>query len=221
MAKMTDFDYEVRDRKRIARMASSKKNGSKSKKCSLPSDGMTRRQWEKKNGDVKVFNMNKPMNWDEFKAMSLELQKEYINGLIEKFGLTYAALGQMFGCIPTTVRMYFERNGINVSFKRGKKMTSEQNAEWVAFIGGDAPVNVEPVADAAISTSTSESAEESNENRVEEEPAKNLPKVVGTMLREFSLIFEGNIDPISIGNSIAAIVGKDTSGHIEVRCVTA
>ena len=41
---MRDFDYEVLQRKRIAQQAKHKKKGSKTCKCSLPSDYLTAKQ---------------------------------------------------------------------------------------------------------------------------------------------------------------------------------
>lgn len=40
---MTDFDYDVKQRRELARAAKYRKRGSKSKKCTLPSDYLTQK----------------------------------------------------------------------------------------------------------------------------------------------------------------------------------
>lgn len=48
---MNDFDYEVMQRKRLARQAFHRKSGSKSKKCPMSTDHMTRKQWLERCGE--------------------------------------------------------------------------------------------------------------------------------------------------------------------------
>lgn len=45
---MNDFDYEVLQKKRLARQAFHKKGESKSRKCPMSTDRMTRKQWIEK-----------------------------------------------------------------------------------------------------------------------------------------------------------------------------
>ena len=49
---MNDFDFDVLQKKRIARGAYHRKNGSKSKRCTLPSDYLTAAEKRKLNGEV-------------------------------------------------------------------------------------------------------------------------------------------------------------------------
>ena len=75
---MHDFDYDAMQKKRIARGASHMKCGSKSKKCTLPSDYLTAAQKRRLNGPVSTYKLDEPMNWESFKAMPEDLQKKYI-----------------------------------------------------------------------------------------------------------------------------------------------
>ena len=52
---MHDFDYDAMQKKRIARGASHMKRGSKSKKCTLPSDYLTAAQKRRLNGPVSTY----------------------------------------------------------------------------------------------------------------------------------------------------------------------
>lgn len=47
---MNDFDYDIVQKKRLVASARKQKCGSKSKKCSLPSDNLTAAQLKAKNG---------------------------------------------------------------------------------------------------------------------------------------------------------------------------
>lgn len=58
---MNDFEKEVREKKSIASGARHRVNGSKSKRCTLPSDYLTPAQRKKLNGEVYTVNLNKPI----------------------------------------------------------------------------------------------------------------------------------------------------------------
>ena len=90
---MSDFEYDCLQKKRLAGQAKYRKRGSKSKKCNLPSDRMTQKQWKERCGPVVSFNFNKPMNWDTFKKLSTIVQTEYITNLQKKYGVTAVDLG--------------------------------------------------------------------------------------------------------------------------------
>ena len=75
---MNDFDYEVMQRKRLARQAFHRKSGSKSKKCPMSTDHMTRKQWLERCGESVTYQLGKPMPWEEFKKMPVQIQKEYL-----------------------------------------------------------------------------------------------------------------------------------------------
>ena len=82
---MNDFEYEVRQKKQLSRNAIYKKGGSKSKKCSLPSDHMTKAEWKRRNGKVEGYSLNKPLTFKEWSAMPDDIQKEYWVKLRERF----------------------------------------------------------------------------------------------------------------------------------------
>lgn len=65
---MNDFDYDCMQKKRTARGAFahiSRKRGG----CTLPSDNLTAKQRREKNGEVKSYNITRPMPWPEFKTL--------------------------------------------------------------------------------------------------------------------------------------------------------
>ena len=49
------------------------------------------------NGDVKSYNLNKPMTWEEFRRMPQDLQIMYIKKLRNEFGVPDSVLGKAMG----------------------------------------------------------------------------------------------------------------------------
>lgn len=135
---MHDFDYDAMQKKRIARGASHMKRGSKSKKCTLPSDYLTAAQKRRLNGPVSTYKLDEPMNWESFKAMPEDLQKKYILNLQETYQTTDEMLGMMFGKSNVTVGKYRAILGIDglghSKFSHEEKII--RNAKWNAFCNG-------------------------------------------------------------------------------------
>lgn len=135
---MHDFDYDAMQKKRIARGAMHMKRGSKSKKCSLPHDGLTAAQLRRLNGPVSTYKMDEPMSWESFKAMPEDLQKKYIVGLQETYQANDAMLGKMFGRSGATVCVHRTKLGIPVveGARINGKPAQIRDAKWEAFCNG-------------------------------------------------------------------------------------
>ena len=83
---MTDFDYDVMQKKRLARNqfhnAKYKHGG-----CHLPHEDLTPAQMKRRNGPMVTYSMNQPMSWNDFKSMPHDLQQQYLDGLHARFGV--------------------------------------------------------------------------------------------------------------------------------------
>ena len=135
---MHDFDYDAMQKKRIARGASHMKRGSKSKKCTLPSDYLTAAQKRRLNGPVSTYKLDEPMNWESFKAMPEDLQKKYILNLQETYQANNDMLGKMFGVTGASVCKM--RHALGIGAMGQSKMTRDEvtvrDAKWDAFCNG-------------------------------------------------------------------------------------
>ena len=135
---MHDFDYDAMQKKRIARGASHMKRGSKSKKCTLPSDYLTDAQKRRLNGPVSTYKLDEPMSWESFKAMPEDLQKKYILNLQETYQANNDMLGKMFGV--TGVSVCKMRHALGIGAMGQSKMTRDEvavrDAKWDAFCNG-------------------------------------------------------------------------------------
>ena len=135
---MHDFDYDAMQKKRIARGAAHMKHGSKSKKCTLPSDYLTDAQKRRLNGPVSTYKLDEPMSWESFKAMPEDLQKKYILNLQETYQANDKMIAKLFGKSDVTVGEHRKRLGLNPIGK--SKMTHDEvtvrDAKWNAFCNG-------------------------------------------------------------------------------------
>ena len=135
---MNDFDYDVLQKKRTAAGARHMKRGSRSKRCSLPSDHLTPAQLKRRNGPVSTYKLDEPMRWDDFKAMPVDLQKQYLTNLVETYGATNEMLGDMFYVHPTHVGAVKKALGVvshNPHRLMGDKKTIRDQM-WAAFCNG-------------------------------------------------------------------------------------
>lgn len=204
---MSDFEFDCMKKKQLAGQAKYRKRGSKSKKCSLPSDGMTNKQWKERCGPVITYNPNKPMVWEDFKKLPDHIQTEYITNLQHKFGVTAVDLSKMFGVQPLTVRKHADANNLGVEFPRGHAMSAAKKAEWDKFV---CPEQDEP------GFLDDECEEWPVEEPVNEMPAPAQPEAM--KMKNFSLRFSGNIDVNMIANSLKWILGESPNGELEIIC---
>lgn len=131
---MNDFDFDAMQKKRIASGARHKRNGSKSRMCSLPSDNLTLAQQKKLNGECKSWNLNEPMGWETFKAMPHDLQVQYVKGLNSRFSVGYNQIGRdLFKLSTNCVRTYFAKNGVTCHVVGGRLCRAEQEV-WEHWI---------------------------------------------------------------------------------------
>lgn len=110
---MNDFDYDVLQKKRLGYGARHMKRGSKSRRCSLPSDHLTAAQLKGRNGPVNTYNLEKPMDWADFKAMPKDLQQSYIASLQSRFGVGTTTISkELFGLSAVSLRQHMTRHGL-------------------------------------------------------------------------------------------------------------
>lgn len=211
---MTDFDYDILEKKRTASGARHRKRGSKSKKCTLPSDHLTHSQWKKKNGDVIVFTMDTPIVWADFLQLSPVTQKEYLSHLVEKFRASGATISQMMNVSYTRFMKHCKEIGFSLTGCRGHNMSKDQRQAWNAFlIGGESDT-----ASAEVGPSAEEEEQTPPENAVLVQPLRRQPEQPPVMT-SFSFRFDGAIDPDGIANTIRSVLGgKSARGAVDIHC---
>lgn len=212
---MNDFDYDVYLKKRIAHGYRHKKNGRKSKRCSLLSDSMTQKQWKEMNGEIMSYNLNSPMPWQQFKAMPPDLQCEYITSLRDKYSTTATDLAKFFGCAPSTITKYC-KSALGISFDPGKRMTKEQRNAFREFTGDDEENGKQDALTGGKFCDSLSSQASLTPNKPETETLED--HINDFHMKEISMSFSGNFDVNAIRNSLAVTIGNGRPVHIEIKC---
>ena len=128
---MHDFDYDVMQKKSIARGAAHRKRGAKSKKCTLPHDNLTKKELRALSGEVKTYNIHQRLTWAQFKELPDDLAAEHIKYLVDTFGANQSAIAEALGVCTITARRYIQEHGIQV-----KKRVFVSTPEWETFMYG-------------------------------------------------------------------------------------
>lgn len=74
---MTEFDKDIREKKQIGNSARHKVVGG-GRRARFPSDGLTKKEREALNSEVRSWNTKRVMPWGTYKQMPGDLQKEAI-----------------------------------------------------------------------------------------------------------------------------------------------
>ena len=144
---MNDVEFilkeDIKEKKQAGRGYYHKKNGSKSKKCRLPSDSLSKKEIEKMNGECKAYNLNKPMSYSNFCAMPVDLRIKYLETLRVKFGANQIDISKMMGVADTTLASHRAKFlDSKPVFKRYKHSRLDVEA-WNKFINGEEAVVAE------------------------------------------------------------------------------
>lgn len=215
---MNDFDYEVMQKKRIARGAAHMKRGSKSKKCTLPSDHLTPAQWKRRNGPVNTYSLNQPMDWETFKSLPVDIQQSYIDILQSRFNVTAATISkELFGNTAPVLRLYMDKHGIKHTKMKGRNMSADERDLWERWLSPAAPEWAPAEEDPAKvqqfldELALPEEYDAETEERMDEEPmddpdvtevlegfkawSESLPTTKPLSLDELTAVFTGVFSP--------------------------
>jgi len=132
-----EYYSEIRDKKRAGVGDFKKKRGSKSRKCTLPSDNMTKKELNKMNGEVKTYNMKKRYSYKELKTFPEDIQKEYLKNLMTTYNANNKMLGESLGVSQSIVSFYLKQFRLNPGKGNIKKPDEKQKNEWNLFINGN------------------------------------------------------------------------------------
>lgn len=104
------FNQTAKERKSAGTGAFHKKNGAKSKHCTLPSDYLTPAQKKKLNGPTVTWQMNWFYSYPEFKSMPDDIQEAYLVTIIKKYKVGMAAIAkELFGITGTALYAYIRK----------------------------------------------------------------------------------------------------------------
>lgn len=209
---MNDFDYDVMIKKRVANSARNRKRGSKSKKCPMSTDHMTRKQWLERCGETVTYNLSKPMEWQDFCNLPIHIQKEYLLNLIKLYSTTASDLARMFGITAQTVTKHCGSEEIGIKFSPGKRMNKDNRAAFEIFCQGDNFVQKEEETVVAKKECGTKPVQRQDVFPID----RSIPAEM--LMTELSMSFAGKFNREMIFNSIASMVPVGTPVKLDIKC---
>lgn len=162
MALMPDEQYvmisDSIEKKKIAHSSHNRKTHcGKGGRVKFPSDYLSKKELKAMNGDVKSYNLNRPMTWEEFRSMPQDLQIMYIKKLLNEFGVPDIVLSKAMGICKSSFSKAMK--DLNLSLGKSAGATGKQwlNSEksskfseyWNKFNKKDESIKEESVEDEA------------------------------------------------------------------------
>lgn len=113
------------EKKKIAHSSHNRKTHcGKGGRVKFPSDYLSKKELKAMNGDVKSYNLNRPMTWKEFRIMPQDLQIMYIKKLRNEFGVPDIVLGKAMGICKSSFSKVMR--DLNLSLGKSAGATSKQ-----------------------------------------------------------------------------------------------
>lgn len=187
---MTDEEFvlrqEIRERKAMGRGAYHKKNGSKSKYCSLPSDHLTNAEKKRRNGKVKTYNISRVItNYEDFKQLPPDLMRTYIINCRERFGAMGTDIASSMDVQHKTFNAFIGRRNLGI----GKSGRRKLSPDWRRFVLGEIDINGKELIEEKI-----------------EEPKVKVESIPAINWAESEKPIKITDDDIPLGASIGAII---------------
>lgn len=135
---MNDFDYDVAQKKRIARGAFNRKGTVNRKGCTLPHELLKPKELKKLNGEITTVSMMRPITWEQFKGLAPDLQEEYLNTQIRRFGAGLATIGrELFGVGDAALANYVRDHELAVISAPPGRQPKAARESWQRWLGSE------------------------------------------------------------------------------------
>ena len=145
---------------------------------------------ENMHGETKIYNLNKPIKWDEFNSMPDDLKIQYIKVLRQRYGVSDTKIGEMMGVAKQTISRVVVTLGIGHGLEGKRDKSKYDAAGWCEFVNGKSgKASLEIIANPEPVPTT----------------IPRLPAQNATLAKGGSIEFEGTIDDVC--RSMANIVG--------------
>jgi hypothetical protein len=198
---MSVFYEEVRRGKELAKGSRHRKNGSKSRKCSLPSDRLTEKQRKKLNGDIMSYQLKQPKTWEQFKAMPVDIQQEFVMCLQSEFNIGTAQFAAMFGIAKNTFWLHCNKHDLRLKRSGYRMMSIANSMAWGAFLKSGSQA---PISDAPDVPTTSTPTQEVSGDTGRSTGSK------GMEMSQLHIQFNGVTNPMDLVTILTTLVGGRT-----------
>lgn len=129
-----EFNSECAEKKRIARGELARKKGG-GKTCRLPSDNLTKKQWEDKCSEVYSVNLKKMMSWEDYGHLEDMFKRKYLTYLII-LGGNSATITDMFNLLDSNISAQeiqneFKRLDVQPTLWEDPEEGNENFQKWI------------------------------------------------------------------------------------------
>ena len=181
MALLPDEQYvmisDSIEKKKIARSSHNRKTHcGKSGRVKFPSDYLSKKELKAMNGDVKSYNLNRPMTWEKFRSMPQDLQIMYIKKLRNEFGVPDIVLSKAMGICKSSFSKAMRELNLSLGRSAGAKgkqwLDSEKRFKFFEYwnkFNNEKAVEEDSVEDEAeVAKETDISKETSNDYTIDD-----------------------------------------------------
>lgn len=120
------FKETIREKAITARSARKRPRRSS---CRLPQ--YTAKELKALNGEVKTYHLNAPITADALRKMPQDIQRQYIQNIVDKYNVGPRAVGQMLGYTGSgSAYTLFKKLGIKYDLRPGKADTERFFSEF-------------------------------------------------------------------------------------------
>lgn len=142
MALMPDEQYvmisDSIEKKKIAHSSHNRKTHcGKGGRVKFPSDYLSKKELKAMNGEVKSYNLNRPMTWEEFRSMPQDLQIMYIKKLRNEFGVPDIVLSKAMGICKSSFSKAMRDLNLSLGKSAGatgkKWLNSEKSSKFYEY----------------------------------------------------------------------------------------
>lgn len=129
-----EFNSECAEKKRIARGELARKKGG-GKTCRLPSDNLTKKQWEEKCSEVYSVNLKKMMSWEDYGHLEDMFKRKFLTYLII-LGGNSATIADMFNLLDSNISAQeiqneFKRLDVQPTLWEDPEEGNENFQKWI------------------------------------------------------------------------------------------
>lgn len=129
-----EFKAECAEKKRIARGELARKKGG-GKTCRLPSDNLTKKQWEEKCSKIYSVSIKKMMSWEDYTCLDDSFKSQYLTNL-SRLGGNSATIADMFNLLDSNISAQeiqneFERLDVQPTLWEDPEEGNENFQKWI------------------------------------------------------------------------------------------
>ena len=198
------------------------KTGKIGVKVRFPHDNLTRKDLQAMNGETRIYRMNDPMKWEEFKTMPVDLQVQYIKAIRNRWHVSDSCIARMMGVNQSSFSCHARK--ISVALGRGTGKQKSDKDGFSSWCSGEEESKISGDAEKALEISAAsdlEACETAAKNDAHVADAVELDSCISPSVERIQppisgrMLFEDRID--NALKTVSAIIGTEYKYRITIK----